>query len=83
MTIKPYDRTGSFGWSGMVTLQDVAHAAGVSIATASWAINDNKDVRIPEETKKRVGRIAKSGVTGGMPWRGAWHGAVRLDMVHQ
>ncbi|MCT6918142.1 MAG: LacI family transcriptional regulator, partial [Bifidobacteriales bacterium] len=44
----------------MVTLQDVAHAAGVSIATASWAVNDNKDVRIPEETKKRVRRIAKS-----------------------
>ena len=65
----------------MVTLQDVAHAAGVSIATASWAVNDSKDVRIPEETKKRVGRIAKSGVTGGMPWRGAWHGVVRLDRV--
>ena len=33
---------------GKVTLQDVAKAAGVSTATASWAINDNKNVRIPE-----------------------------------
>ena len=29
-----------------VTLRDVAAAAGVSIATASWAVNDNRDVRI-------------------------------------
>ncbi|WP_432302741.1 LacI family DNA-binding transcriptional regulator, partial [Bifidobacterium adolescentis] len=27
-----------------VTLRDVAEAAGVSIATASWAVNDNRDV---------------------------------------
>lgn len=44
----------------MVTLQDVAKAAGVSIATASWAINDNKDVRIPQETRQRVQRVALS-----------------------
>lgn len=43
----------------MVTLQDVAEAAGVSIATASWAINDNKDVRIPEETRIRVRQVAE------------------------
>ena len=44
----------------MVTLQDVAKAAGVSIATASWAINDNKDARIPQETRQRVRKVALS-----------------------
>jgi len=44
----------------MVTLQDVAKAAGVSIATASWAINDNKDARIPQETRQRVRKVAVS-----------------------
>ena len=34
-----------------VTLRDVAEAAGVSIATASWAVNDNRDVRITESTR--------------------------------
>lgn len=42
-----------------VTLHDVAKAAGVSIATASWAINDNKKVRIPVETRKKVRKIAE------------------------
>ncbi|MBI0062067.1 LacI family DNA-binding transcriptional regulator [Bifidobacterium apousia] len=44
----------------MVTLQDVAKAAGVSIATASWAINDSKDARIPQETRQRVRKVAVS-----------------------
>lgn len=43
---------------GKVTLQDVAKAAGVSIATASWAINDNKNVRIPENTRRKVRKVA-------------------------
>ncbi|AKV55826.1 Transcriptional regulator, LacI family [Bifidobacterium actinocoloniiforme DSM 22766] len=43
----------------MVTLQDVARAAGVSIATASWAVNDNKDVRIPESTRIKVRKVAE------------------------
>ena len=42
----------------MVTLQDVARAAGVSIATASWAINNNKNVRIPESTMRKVRKVA-------------------------
>ena len=42
----------------MVTLQDVARAAGVSIATASWAINNNKNVRIPESTMMKVRKVA-------------------------
>ena len=43
----------------MVTLQDVARAAGVSIATASWAVNDNKNVRIPESTRRKVRKVAQ------------------------
>lgn len=43
---------------GKVTLQDVAKAAGVSIATASWAVNDNKNVRIPEATRRKVRKVA-------------------------
>ena len=41
-----------------VTLRDVAEAAGVSIATASWAVNDNWDVRITESTHRKVRRAA-------------------------
>lgn len=41
-----------------VTLRDVAEAAGVSIATASWAVNDNRDVRITESTRRKVRRAA-------------------------
>ncbi|WP_235815981.1 LacI family DNA-binding transcriptional regulator [Bifidobacterium lemurum] len=41
-----------------MTLSDVAQAAGVSIATASWAINDNKKVRIPEATRVKVRKVA-------------------------
>lgn len=44
---------------GKVTLNDVAQAAGVSIATASWAINDNKKVRIPEVTRQKVRKAAE------------------------
>lgn len=41
-----------------VTLRDVAEAAGVSIATASWAVNDNRDVQITESTRRKVRRAA-------------------------
>lgn len=44
---------------GKVTLQDVAKAAGVSTATASWAINDNKNVCIPENTRRKVRNVAE------------------------
>lgn len=46
------------GTMGKVTLSDVARAAGVSTATASWAINDNKKVRIPEATRIKVRKVA-------------------------
>lgn len=42
----------------MVTLQDIARAAGVSVATASWAINDDPKARIPQATRDRVRRVA-------------------------
>ena len=51
-----------------VTLQDVAKAAGVSIATASWAVNDNRNVRIPESTRRKVRKAAH--------WLGGWPVAV-------
>ena len=40
-----------------VTLRDVAEAAGVSIATASWAVNDNRDVQITQDEAWRNGKI--------------------------
>ncbi|MCQ2009481.1 LacI family DNA-binding transcriptional regulator [Sporolactobacillus sp. STSJ-5] len=43
-----------------ITLQDVAEAAGVSVATASWSINDNEKHRIPANTRNRVRKIAES-----------------------
>lgn len=43
----------------MVTLQDVAREAGVSIATASWAVNDNRNVRIPKSTQDKVRKVAE------------------------
>ncbi|KGO31922.1 hypothetical protein Q757_04135 [Oenococcus alcoholitolerans] len=42
-----------------VTLRDIAKKAGVSIATVSWAINNNKNVRIPLETRNRIQKIAQ------------------------
>ena len=41
----------------MVSLKDIAAACGVSVATVSKALNNQKD--IGEETKKRVRTIAK------------------------
>ncbi|MBF0841194.1 MULTISPECIES: LacI family DNA-binding transcriptional regulator [Mammaliicoccus] len=42
-----------------VTLHDVAKAANVSVATASWAINDKNKSRIPESTRIKVRETAE------------------------
>ena len=57
-----------------VTLQDVAKAAGVSIATASWAVNDNRNVRIPESTRRKVRKAADS--------LGYHHNALEIGRAH-
>lgn len=40
-----------------VTLHDVAKAAGVSVATASFVANGKRDVRLTDETRERVQRV--------------------------
>ena len=40
-----------------VTMKDVAEAAGVSVATVSYIVNDRKDQKISEDTKKKVLQI--------------------------
>jgi LacI family transcriptional regulator len=40
-----------------VTLHDIAKAAGVSVATASFVANGKRDVRLTDETRERVQRV--------------------------
>lgn len=40
-----------------VTIDDIAREAGVSTATVSYIVNDKKDVKISEETRKKVLQI--------------------------
>jgi len=40
-----------------VTLNDIAKAAGVSVATASFVANGKRDVRLTDETRDRVQRV--------------------------
>lgn len=42
----------------MATIKDVAKAAGVSIATVSYALNNSSEVG--EDTRKRIVEIAKT-----------------------
>lgn len=41
-----------------ITVKDVAREAGVSVATVSYIMNDRKDQKISEETRKKVLQIA-------------------------
>ncbi len=41
-----------------VTVRDVAREAGVSVATVSYIMNDRKDQKISEDTRKKVLQIA-------------------------
>lgn len=41
-----------------VTIRDVARFAGVSIATVSYIMNDRQDLKIKEETRKKVKQAA-------------------------
>lgn len=41
-----------------VTVRDVAREAGVSVATVSYIMNNRQDVKISEQTKKKVLQIA-------------------------
>ena len=40
-----------------VTMQDVADAAGVSKSTVSFILNGRDDLRISEQTKKKVWQV--------------------------
>ncbi len=40
-----------------VTIDDIAREAGVSTATVSYVINDRKDIKISEETRRKVLQI--------------------------
>ena len=41
-----------------VTVRDVAAAAGVSVATVSYVLNEKKDAKISEATRKKVLQVA-------------------------
>ena len=41
-----------------VTIDDIAREAGVSTATVSYIVNDRKDVKISDETRKKVLQIS-------------------------
>ena len=41
-----------------VTVRDVAREAGVSVATVSYIMNNRTDMKISEETRKKVLQIA-------------------------
>ena len=46
------------GWSGTVTLNDVARAAGVHVSTVSRALDPQKHSRVKAETRQRIIQVA-------------------------
>lgn len=57
-----------------ITIDDIAREAGVSTATVSYIVNDRKDVKISEETRKRCCRSATCGSIPLPPSHGCWRG---------
>lgn len=52
-----YEKGAARKLPGKVTIDDIAREAGVSTATVSYIINDRKDVKISEETRRKVLQI--------------------------
>ena len=57
MPRKPQNEPAGSGERHPVTLHDVAKAAGVSVATASFVANGKRNVRLSDATRARVQRV--------------------------
>lgn len=44
---------------GKATMKDIARAAGVSVATVSYVLNNNEKEKIPDETREKILKIAE------------------------
>ena len=54
------EATGGKGWSGTVTLNDVARASGVHPSTVSRALDPSQHSRVRAETRQRIIEVADS-----------------------